>query len=90
MQYLETIRRIVVERIHQDKKWGTQFVGRPDERWLAVLVEEVGEVAMALNDGESDERIEAELIQVAAVVVSWLQFRTPRDSQIPNDPPKED
>lgn len=42
---------------------------------LAVLMEEVGEVARALNDGEGDERLEEELIDVAQVVVAWLESR---------------
>lgn len=39
---------------------------RPAE-WLAILIEEVGEVARSLNDGDANELIERELIQVAAM-----------------------
>jgi hypothetical protein len=41
----------------------------PGER-LAVLVEEVGEVARALNDGVG---LRDELVQVAAVAVAWIE-----------------
>jgi len=40
---------------------------------LAVLVEEVGEVARALCDDESVDRLRDELVQVAAVSVAWIQ-----------------
>lgn len=51
-----------------------------DPRWLPILVEEVGEVAQAMNDGDlglfdSDERlrqVRAELIDVATVAVAWI------------------
>ncbi len=39
--------------------------------WLAILVEEVGEVARALTyDGKGDLR--AELIDIAAVATAWI------------------
>jgi hypothetical protein len=47
---------------------------------LAVLLEEVGEVARALLEGHSDQMRE-ELIQVAAVAVAWLS--TSDDPQLP-------
>ena len=37
---------------------------------LAVLLEEVGEVARAILERESPERLRAELVQVAAVAVA--------------------
>jgi NTP pyrophosphatase (non-canonical NTP hydrolase) len=40
---------------------------------LPKLVEEVGEVAMALNDGDDDDRIIEELVQVAAMAVAWIE-----------------
>lgn len=39
---------------------------------LSVLVEKVGDLALALNDGKH-EQARAELIQVAAAVVLWLE-----------------
>ena len=40
---------------------------------LSVLVEEVGEVARAINDGEPLEQVERELVQVAAVAFAWIE-----------------
>jgi NTP pyrophosphatase (non-canonical NTP hydrolase) len=40
---------------------------------LAILVEEVGEVAKAINEKKNDELVK-ELIQVAAMAASWLQI----------------
>ena len=87
----EVLRLIVAERARQDCKWGTDFTGRTDERWLAILMEEVGEVAQAFlqapgglePSGAGDRHIEEELAQVAAVVVSWLEYRTSRAMQMP-------
>lgn len=41
-----------------------------DAEWLAVLVEEVGECARAMQD-ETDERLTEELVQVAAMAARW-------------------
>lgn len=41
-----------------------------DAEWLAVLVEEVGEAAKAIQD-ESDDRLVEELEQVAAMAARW-------------------
>ncbi len=61
------------ERIRQDSKWGRQRHNYGD--WLKILIEEVGEVAQAMQKDngwgkESDASdLYAELIQVAAVAV---------------------
>ena len=94
----EVIKRIGEERLRQDVKWGTEFGGRPDQQWLAILMEEVGEAAQEVlqtvneldglkNLGRiaADERLEAEVIQIAAVCCSWLEFRTPFLKQIRSD-----
>ena len=55
-------------------------IGPLDPRWLPILVEEVGEIAQALNDGDlglfdSDERlrqVRAELVDVATVAAAWI------------------
>lgn len=39
---------------------------------VAVLAEEVGEVARAINDLAPSRELRKELLQVAAVAVSWL------------------
>ena len=63
------------ERLCQDKKWGEQ--NHDDKTWLAILMEEVGEVAMTILDskekGHPDFLRNKELIQVAAVVVAWME-----------------
>lgn len=41
---------------------------------LSALIEEVGEVARCLNDGEGDRRLADELVQVAAVAVAWVEY----------------
>lgn len=41
-----------------------------DAEWLAVLTEEVGECARAIQD-ESDAELRAELVQVAAMAARW-------------------
>ena len=40
---------------------------------LAVLAEEFGEVARAILEHQGDERLRAELVQVAAVAIAWLE-----------------
>lgn len=40
---------------------------------LAVLLEEVGEVAKAINESEPKEALVRELIQVATMAATWAQ-----------------
>ena len=61
---------IAGERKRQDGKFGVETMS--DERWLAVLVEEVGEVARAILEGDG---LDEELVQVAAVCVAWRESR---------------
>jgi NTP pyrophosphatase (non-canonical NTP hydrolase) len=65
---------VKTERERQDSKWGIQRHQMGD--WLKILVEEVGEVAQAMQIGDvsyknsdADDLYE-ELIQVAAVAVA--------------------
>lgn len=69
------------ERARQAAKWGgvhewgtgdcsSNAVRGPVK--MTVLMEEVGEVARALLDGNADQ-LETELVQVAAVAVAWLE-----------------
>ena len=71
-------RRVFVEiekeRHRQDQKWGRENVlwkSNPHVK-MTVLTEEIGEAAMALNDGEL-EHLREELVQCAAVCVAWLE-----------------
>jgi len=70
----KVLNRIVNERLGQDAMWGKQRHDRGT--WLAILMEEVGEVAQAMQEGfthhkESDAGdLYSELVQVAAVAVA--------------------
>lgn len=46
----EALDKIVAERRRQDTKWGNQH--HPCAVWLAILLEEVGELAEAINEQE--------------------------------------
>ena len=61
---------VSAERKRQDEKWGIQNHG-PDG-WLAILAEEVGEVARAILEGRSFD-YGKELTQVAAVAIAALE-----------------
>jgi NTP pyrophosphatase (non-canonical NTP hydrolase) len=64
---------VAEERIRQDVKFGLQRHSMG--KWLQILVEEVGEVAQAMQQGEVQSKdtdaddLFAELIQVAAVAI---------------------
>ena len=58
---------VSVERKRQRKKWGEQT--HSPEKWLTILLEEVGEVANALLEDDM-EGFHKELIEVAAVAVA--------------------
>ena len=63
---------ISMEREYQLKKWGDQK--HSDEKWLAILLEEVGEVAKAILE-EDDVELLKEMCQVGAVLESWVTSR---------------
>ena len=68
---IQVLSDINTERDRQDKLWGTQRHNMGD--WLKILIEEVGEVAQAMQIGDvcykkSDANdLYKELIQVSAV-----------------------
>ena len=66
---MEVLEEVMEERKRQDELWGEQ--NHDDRIWLAILVEEVGEVANDIN--ERSKKLREELIQVAAVAVSWVE-----------------
>lgn len=68
----QAIDSVLHERAFQDERWGGNRQ-LPDDTWLRILVEEVGEVAKALNDREPVEDLRAELVQVAAVAIAWIE-----------------
>ena len=66
------------ERVKQDKKWGQQ--DHEPEVWLAILTEEVGELATAMlkrrfveYEHRDSADIRAEAVQVAAVAVALIE-----------------
>ena len=73
----ENIYRLIdEERAEQDEKFGQQ--DHDDFVWLAILQEEVGETAQAILEARfrydgTDSDMRAELVQVAAVAVAWLE-----------------
>ena len=60
---------ISAEMNRQDEKWGPQRE-HPDELWLTILVEEVGEIAESILEGDL-ENMCTEIVQVAAVAAQW-------------------
>jgi len=67
---------ILKERARQEKKFpGRTIADVPPLMKLRILVEEVGEVAEAMDtlDANTVRNLKDELIQVAAVAVGWLE-----------------
>lgn len=62
---------IMRERARQDRKFGCQRK-LADVEWLPILVEEVGEVAKAINDRDSAQ-MRKELVEVCASALVWLE-----------------
>ena len=73
---IRVLHEVSMERARQDEKWGEQ--NHDDFTWLAILTEELGEVAegalVQVYEGSGTPHdVRAELIQVAAVAVSWIE-----------------
>ena len=66
----KVLRAIRDERNYQDTLWGIQ--NHSPERWVTILMEEVGEVAKAVLENNNSEYVD-EMIQVAAVVIAALE-----------------
>lgn len=76
-QQQRTLTAVLVERKRQDEKWGwpnTGLAGDDPHKKVSILLEEVGEVANALLEGDQ-ENLDKELVQVAAVAFAWLEAR---------------
>lgn len=71
------IQEILQERAYQLAKWGDQQ--HEDAWWVVIETEELGEAAKEVFDGKPDE-LKAEVIQVAAVALAWLEDILRRDS----------
>ncbi|NJR24522.1 MAG: hypothetical protein HC786_21375 [Richelia sp. CSU_2_1] len=63
---------IQLERKRQDGKFGSQPRSLKPVFYLAVLVEELGEVARAIIEGDS-ENYREEVVQLAAVAVATVE-----------------
>lgn len=69
--------KIEKETDRQDQKWGVR--NSHPLAWLAILTEEVGEVAQEINDAGHNvdqldlEKYETELVQCAAVIVQMIK-----------------
>lgn len=63
---------ILQERDRQDKKWGLQREFTP-EKWLVILMEEVGELCKEAQEGNR-KYWDVELVQVAAVAFAMIEF----------------
>lgn len=61
---------LVAERNRQEMKWG--FQDHDPQKWMSILMEEVGEVAKAINENDP-ANYEEELVQVGALVVAMLE-----------------
>lgn len=78
---------IVRERDHQNAKFGwleNPHSDLPNGSWdrrLAVITEELGEVAKAINDGDIYGAIH-ELVEVAACAVAVLEAIITRDEEL--------
>lgn len=76
---LSVLVEVLHERGRQKEKWGEQ--NNSDFEWTSILSEEVGEAAKEVNDlnftsvadPAAEERLRAELVQVAAVAVAWVE-----------------
>lgn len=66
------IQKILAERIRQDEMFGVMPRNLKPSLWLAVLIEEVGEVARTLIEPDPI-KYEEECIQVAAVALAMLE-----------------
>lgn len=70
---------VQIERLRQTEKWGEDDLALPghsNAERLRVLAEEFGEVAEAMGrpeDGNGKHDLRTELVQVAAVAISWVE-----------------
>jgi NTP pyrophosphatase (non-canonical NTP hydrolase) len=72
---LQALNAVIFERERQLKKWGEQ--NHPSYTWLAILSEEVGEMAQAMLHtefgGYAKGKVKEEAIHVAAVALQLVE-----------------
>lgn len=70
------LKDIIAERQRQDDKFGADR-NQHNYIWNAILLEEVGEASKECLeidfDKKSERELRAELVQVAAVAVAWIE-----------------
>lgn len=76
---------IRVERQRQEMLWKGRNNTNP--KWLAILMEEVGELANAMLEDDF-ENINVEMVQVAAVCAAWRE-QLIKENKNKNDKPTE-
>ncbi|WP_198144303.1 hypothetical protein [Parafrankia sp. EUN1f] len=72
----EILAEVEAEATRAHAKHGARSILSPalgDQARLPVLVEEVGEVARAMLEGADLDHLRAELVQVAAVALTWVE-----------------
>jgi len=75
----KVIELVISERTFQDHKFGEINKNNTPKDWLPILMEEVGEVAKAIQIKDYDN-LRLELIQVAAVSIQWLEHIYAKES----------
>ena len=74
-RFNKVIEKVKAARTRQEELWGTSY--RDNATMLAVLMEEVGEVATGYQiteiEHEPDDNMREELVHVAAVAIRWLE-----------------
>ena len=64
---------VLAERVRQDGLWGpVERLTHSPDKWNSLVMEEVGEAAKALNEGDLAQMM-VELVQAAATIYSWLE-----------------
>lgn len=67
---MSALQHVCHERSRQNSRWGVQ--DHSDLYWLGIMMEEVGELAKAIIEGDHKHAAE-ELVQATAVGVAWLE-----------------
>lgn len=66
----DPLTEVMLERGRQDDKWGEQ--NHNNFYWLGILIEEIGETAEALIEG-NHKQMRKELTEACAVALAWLE-----------------
>jgi NTP pyrophosphatase (non-canonical NTP hydrolase) len=69
--FLIVVDELAAERRRQIEKWGDHRM-MANWSWMPVIIEEIGEVAKAMLQGDLP-KVHHELVHVGAVAVAWLE-----------------